>query len=99
MKTRIIAAAVLVPVLFLIVLAAPEILAALVMGVLMAIAAYEMLYRTGLVTQIRLVAYAAVMGFATSMWSYWGAARAYYLLMLMVFFMLLFGEMMLDHIK
>lgn len=99
MKTRIIAAAVLVPVLFLIVLAAPEILAALVMGVLMSIAAYEMLYRTGLVTQIRLVGYAAVMGFATSMWSYWGAARAYYLLMLMVFFMLLFGEMMLDHIK
>lgn len=99
MKTRIIAAAVLVPVLFLIVLAAPEILAALVMGVLLAIAAYEMLYRTGLVTQIRLVAYAAVMAFATSMWSYWGAARAHYLLMLMVFFMLLFAEMMMDHIK
>lgn len=99
MKTRIIAAAVLVPVLFLIVLAAPEILAALVMGVLLAIAAYELLYRTGLVTQVRLVGYAAAMAFATSMWSYWGAARAYYLLMLMVFFMLLFGEMMIDHIK
>lgn len=99
MKTRIISAAVLVPVLFLILLAAPEILAALVLGMLLAIAAYELLYRTGLVTQIRLVGYSAAMAFAMSMWSYWGAARAYFLLMLIVFFGLLFMEMMMDHIK
>ena len=55
MKTRIIAAAVLVPVLFLVVLAAPEIVAAVVLGVLLAIASYELLYRTGLVTHPRLV--------------------------------------------
>lgn len=99
MKTRIISAAVLVPVLFIILLAAPEILAALVLGILLAIAAYELLYRTGLVKQVRLVAYAAVMAFAISMWSYWGSARAYFLLMLIVFYGLMFMEMMLDHIK
>lgn len=99
MKTRIISAAVLVPVLIIILLAAPEIMAALVLGMLLAIAAYEMLYRTGLVTQIRLVWYSAAMAFAISMWSYWGSARAYFMLMLIVFFGLMFMEMMLDHIK
>ena len=99
MKTRIIAAAVLVPVLFLIVLVAPESAAAGILGVLLAIAAYELLYRTELVKHPRLVVYACFMSFALSMWSYWGAVRAYFELMLMVYTMLLFAEMMLNHIK
>lgn len=99
MKTRIIAAVVLIPVLLLIVLAAPKIATAIVLGILLAIAAYELLFRTGLIQNMRLVAYSAVMAFAVSMWSYAGAARAYFLLMLMAFFALLFAEMMLDHIK
>lgn len=99
MKTRIIAAAVLVPVLFIIVLAAPEIASAIILGMLLSISAYELLYRTGLVKHTRLVIYSAIMAFAISMWSYWGAARAYFLLMLLVFFMLLFAEMMQDHVK
>lgn len=99
MKTRIIAAAVLVPFLFLVVLAAPEIVAAIVLGILLAISAYELLYRTELVRRFRLVIYSSVMAFAISMWSYLGAVRAYFLLMLLVFFALLFAEMMMDHIK
>ena len=99
MKTRIIAAAVLVPVLFLIVLVAPESAAAAILGILLAIASYELLYRTGLVKHPRLVVYSSVMAFALSMWSYFGAVRAYFVLMLMVYTMLLFAEMMLDHIK
>ena len=99
MKTRIISAAVLVLVLFVVVLAAPEIVAALVLGVLLAVAAYELLYRTGLVKRTRLVLYSCAMAFAISMWSYLGAIRAYFLLMLMVFFVLLFAEMMMDHVK
>lgn len=99
MKTRIIAAAVLVPVLFLIVLAAPESAAAFILGLLLAVAAYELLYRTGLVQRPRLVIYACAMAFAISMWSYFDAARAYFLLMLVVYFLLLFGEMMMDHVK
>ena len=99
MKTRIIAAAVLVPVLFLIVLVAPESAAAAILGILLAIASYELLYRTGLVKHPRLVAYSSVMAFALSMWSYFGAVRAYYVLLIMVYSMVLFAEMMLDHIK
>ncbi len=89
----------MVPALFLLVLVAPKWLAAVVLGLLLAIAAYELLYRTGLLTQPRLVIYSAVMAFAISMWSYFGAVRAYFLLMLLVFFVLLFAEMMMDHIK
>ena len=99
MKTRIIAAAVLVPVLFLIVLVAPESAAAAILGILLAIASYELLYRTGLVKHPRLVVYSSAMAFALSMWSYFGAVRAYFVLMLMVYAMVLFAEMMLDHIK
>ena len=99
MKTRIIAAAILVPFLFLVVLVAPEIVAAVVLGILLAIAAYELLYRTGLVKHTRLVIYSSAMAFAISMWSYMEAVRAYFLLMLLVYFVLLFSEMMLDHVK
>ena len=61
MKTRVIAAVILVPVLFAIVLAAPKIVFAVVFGLLLALGAYELLYRTGLVVHIRLVIYSALM--------------------------------------
>ena len=99
MKTRIIAAAVLVPVLFIVVLLAPVRAAAVILGILLAIASYELLYRTGLVRHPRLVMYSSIMAFAISMWSYWGAVRAYFVLLMMVYVMLLFAEMMMDHIK
>ena len=99
MKTRIIAAAVLVPFLFLIVLVAPESAAAAILGILLAIASYELLYRTGLVKHPRLVVYSSAMAFFLSMWSYWGAVRAYFVLLLMAYSIALFSEMMMDHIK
>ena len=99
MKTRVITAAVLVPVLLVIVLAAPKIVTAIVWGAMMAIAAYELLYRTELVREPRLVVYSAVMAFAISIWSFLGAEHAWGQLGLMVFTMLLFAEMMASHVK
>lgn len=99
MKTRVIAAAVLVPVLLILVLAAPKILAALVFGLMMSIAAHELLYGTGLVTHRRLVIYSSVMAFMVSIWSYAGAVHAYAVLGVLVFVIILFAEMMLDHVK
>ena len=99
MKTRIISAAILVPILFLLALAAPVIAAALVMSVLLAIAAYELLYRTGLVKRARMVLYSCAMAAAVCMWSYFGAIHANFVILLMVFFILMFSEMMLDHVK
>ena len=99
MKTRLISAAILVPVLILLALVAPEWLAAVVFGVLMSIGAYELLYRTGLVRHPRLVLYSVAMAFAVTMWSYFGAAQGYAMLGLLLFWMLLFSEMMMDHVK
>ena len=99
MKTRVITAAVLVPVLLVIVLAAPKIVTAVIWGALLAIAAYELLYRTELVRNARLVIYTAVMAFAVTIWSYLGAEHAWGLLGLMLFTMLLFSEMMMSHVK
>lgn len=99
MKTRIIAAVVLVPILFVIVLAAPKIVFAVVFGLLLALGAYELLYRTGLVVHVRLVLYSGLMAFATAMWSYFGAVESYALIGVLVFWVLLFSEMMADHVK
>ena len=99
MKKRIATAVVMVPLLILLLLVAPQWLAAVLFGVMMSIAAYELLYRTRLVRQGRLVVYSAVMAFAVVMWSYFGALQAYLLLGLLVFVMLLFMEMMMDHVK
>ena len=99
MKTRIIAAAVLVPILLILVLIAPKIIAAILFGLLLSIGAYELLYGTGLVRKPRLVLYAAIMSFAVCMWSYMEAVQAYLLLMLLAFCVLLFAEMMMDHVR
>ena len=99
MRTRIIAAAVLVPLLFLVVLVLPKEVAMVIMGILQAIASYELMYRTRLVTNPKLIIYCAVMAFAISVWSFYGALHAYFVLMVLIYFLLLFGEMMRDHVK
>jgi len=99
MKTRILSAAILVPILFLVVLVLPEIVAALVMGLLLAIGAYELLYRTGLVQHPRLVLYSAVMAFAVAIWSHYEAIHAYFILLMVAFWMVLLAELMMDHVK
>ncbi|MBQ6719313.1 MAG: phosphatidate cytidylyltransferase [Oscillospiraceae bacterium] len=99
MKTRIIAAVVLIPVLLVLVLFAPKMFSAVIFAILMGIGAYELLYRTHLVQHARLVLYSAVMAFAVIMWSYADAVHAYLLLGLMAFTILLFAEMMMDHVK
>ena len=63
MKVRIISAAVLIPVLLILLMVAPTIVTAVVWGLLLAISVYELLYTTGLVRESRLVVIAAVMAF------------------------------------
>ena len=99
MKTRVIAGAVLVIVLLLLVLVAPKWLAAVVFGLLLAIEAYELLYVTGLVRHTRLLIYSAVMAVLVTVWSYLDAVHAFLVLGVLVFTVLLFAEMMIDHIK
>ncbi len=99
MKTRVMTAVVLIPVLLLLILVAPKIATAVVLGLMLAIAAYELLYCTGLVRHVRLVTYSAVMAFLISLWSYFGSVHAYAQLGVMIFMIILFAEMMIDHVK
>lgn len=99
MKKRIVTAAILIPVLVLVVLVAPKIVAAIVWGLLLMVGVYELLYCTGMVRHPRMVAYSAVMAMATAIWSYYGAEHSVALLGLLVFFILLFSELMANHVK
>ena len=99
MKTRIVAGAVLASILFLVVLVLPKEVAAVTMGILQAIAVYELLYRTKLVRKSSLVVISAVMAFAIAIWSFYGAVHAWFVLLVLVYFLLLISQMMRDHVK
>ena len=99
MKTRIVAGVTLASLLFLVVLVLPKEVAAVTMGILQAVASYELLYRTRLVTKPRLVICCAAMAFAIAIWSFYEAVHAYFVLLMLVFFLLMFSEMMRDHVK
>ena len=99
MKTRILTAAVAIPLLLLVLMVVDKAVAAVVWGVVMGIASYELLFGTGLIQEPRLVIYSCVMAFAVTVWSYFGAVHAFLLLMVMVFLGLLYSEMMISHVK
>ena len=99
MKTRTIAAFALLPLLLLVVLWAHKLATAILFGVLAAIAAYELLTGTGIVRQARLVIYSALAAVFVAMWSYFGFAIVWMQLAVLVFFVLLFAEMMMDGMK
>ena len=99
MKTRIIAAVALLPLLLIIVLALPKAFTAILFGLAGARAAYELLYATRLVTHPRMVIYASVSAFAVSMWSFAGQSHAWGTLLVVAVFAAYFGEMMASHVK
>ena len=70
MLTRILAAAVGLPVLLAVVLLLPPIGTAILFALACAVGAYEMLWRTGILKHKRIVAYTVVMSVAVDMWSW-----------------------------
>jgi len=99
MKTRILAALVLIPVLLAVLFLAPAILFAIVVGIVCAIGAYELLNGTGLVKHIRLILYTMLMAMLVPVWCYLGMSRIWGLFGIFVFAALLFGEILLSHGK
>lgn len=99
MKTRIIAAGVLLPLLLIVVLALPKVLTAILFGAAAALASFELLSQTQLVKHTRLLIYSGVMAFLVALWSYFDARRDVALLGVIAFFGAMFGEMMGNHIK
>ena len=99
MKTRVIASAVLLPLLAIAVFLLPTLVTAILFAVLSALAAFELLRGTGLVRHNRLVIYSMVMAALVPIWSHYGQNYAVALLGIMVFFVAVFGEMMASHVK
>lgn len=99
MKTRLITAAVLVPLLFVVLFAFPSWVTAWILAAMLAIGAYELLYGTGLVKHVRMVAYAAVSAFAVPLMNHYQAGHGWTVLVTLGLVSLLFGEVMLAHTR
>lgn len=100
MKTRVITAAVLLPLLLIVLLVLPKIFTAILFGVMAALAAYELLQSTSLLRQQPiLLGSAMVMAFLVSLWSCLGKEYAVALLGTLLYCIVLFGLMMRSHIK
>ena len=99
MKTRVLAAVALLPLLFVCIFFLPKVCTAIVFGLAGAIAAYELLMATGHVKHPRLVLYAAVSAFCMSIWSWSGQNQGWFSLLVVAVFAAYFGEMMANHVK
>ena len=99
MKTRILTAAIALPLLLVVLLALPKIFAAILFGLMLALAAYELLMSAGFVKNGRLVIYSSVMALLVALWCYFGCSQVWAAAGLLLFIGALFTEMMLSHIK
>ena len=96
MIVRILAAAVLLPLLLIIVLFLPKVCTAVLFGAMAAIAAYELTKGTKLVKNIRLTVYAMVIAFAVPIWGFFGMVYSVALVGILVFVGLMYMELLLS---
>jgi len=99
MKTRIISGAVMIVVGLIVLFAVPSLVTAIAIGAMLAVAAYELLYQTGLMRHPRMVIYSAICAFSLSVWTWAGRDHAWGMLIVLGLFVALFAEMMASHIK
>ncbi len=115
MKTRIISAAVLLPILLVFLIWLPKVWTVILLSLICAIGAYELLMGTKLVKNIRLVAYSALLAIGVCFWSFYGVRQitilgldesTYYLVSfqwllagILVFTAILFTELLLSKAK
>lgn len=99
MKVRVITAAIFAPLLLVVLFLVPKFVTALVFGLLCAVAAFELLYNTGLVRHVRLIVYAMVTAFLMPLWSFWGMDAVWGKIGVLIFVLLLFMETMLSDTK
>jgi len=99
MRKRILSAVVLVPILLIILFAAPKIVTTIVVSFICAVAAFELLYNTGLVRHPRMILYSMIIAAMIPLWSHFGELRIWAQLGIFFYFVLLFLEMMAAHMK
>ncbi len=99
MKIRVIAAVALLPLLLVVVLVLPKIYTAILFGLMAAIGAYELMWRTGLIKHTRLLIYGMAMAFAVPMWCAHGMIYPWGALGLFIFTCLVFAELLISQTK
>ena len=99
MKTRILAAVALLPLLLLVVLFAPKICTAVLFGAMASIGAYELLNGTGLVKDKLLNIFAGVMAFWCCIWCGLGLAYGWLLLSILLYWVALMSVVMRGGMK
>ena len=99
MKTRILAAAVLLPLLVLCLLVLPKVCTAVLFSFMAALGAYELMQGTKLVTHTRLTVYAMAFAFLVPLWSFFGRVYALALVGILVFTALLYMELLISKCK
>lgn len=97
MLVRILSALLLLPLLLLVLLVFPPIYTALLVAIMSAIGAYELLWGTGLLAKPRPVIYSAIMALVVVLWSYLGQKTNWLLPCVFVFILLLLAEVMANH--
>ncbi len=97
MKTRIIVAAIGLPLLLLVVLALPAVATAILVALMCVLAVYELLMGAGLCRNVRIFAFTACMALANCAWSWMGMPRSLGMIVVFVFFCGLFGQMLASH--
>ena len=99
MKTRILVAAIGLPLLLLVLLAMPAIATGILISAMSVIAVYELLIGTGLVKDIRLAAVSALMALFIGIWSSGHREWEAFLLAMWLYFMAMFGLMIASHAR
>lgn len=99
MKTRIITSIITLPLLLLVLIVLPPLFTALLLMAMCAVAAYELLWTTGYVRQVRLLIYTMAAAVCTALWSYLGSSHGWGLAGILLFSVALFGEMLLSKAK
>lgn len=92
MKSRLLVAAVGIPLLLVILFLCPPLVTAIAIAALSAIGARELLYTTGILRHTRMVIYTMCMGVVSALWSYFGLSLPLGAAAVIVFLLLLFVE-------
>ena len=99
MLVRILSAVFLLPLLLVVLLIFPPLWTVILVSVFSCVAAYELLWGTGLVKKMRPVIYSTVMAALVVLWSYLGEDNYWLVPAVLVFMTLLFAEVMFDQVQ
>jgi phosphatidate cytidylyltransferase len=97
MKTRILVAAIGLPLLLIVVLVLPSVATAILVAAMSVVAVYELMVRCSLVRHVRIFAYSCFMAIVVSIWSWLGLPRAFGMGFVLLYLCALFVELLIAH--